>query len=283
MSRLIEIYDELAKAVGSLRAFDFVAFLTAYCLFRISHNPIDLSMAILVMGLTCLSTLRRNPWFWLSVSAVWLTRMYLQFHHYEDHCFFVAYWCGALGLVQLGQGSEFVMRRSAALLIGTCFGFGFIWKVISPEFYDGSLFHFKLLFDYRFAEMVSQPIGGLSSLANGSNLDAYHAIRNLDPSGNQIAVSIPNRVTLLAHGMTYWTILIEGLLAAAFLFSGPIAKKSRDLLLMFFMLTTYLIVPVMGFASIFTTLGIAQTRSDRIRLGYLITHALVFAWYSMRW
>ena len=261
--------------------FDLVAFLTVFSLFRISHIPLDMGMTIGSAVLVCWTAVRRSPWFWLGIVAAWLPRMYFDFHHYEDHCFFAIYWCGALGLARMGKRVDFSMRHSARLMIGLCFAIGFVWKIISSEFFESSLFHFKLLFDFRFEEMVTQPIGGLSSLASQENLDAYQKIRMSAP-GSEVSLHIPQRVTWLAYAMTVWTIIIEGAISWAFLFSGKLAERSRDLILMFFMLSTYFVVPVMGFASVFTAMGVAQTRSNRMRIAYLVTHGILFVWYTVR-
>ena len=292
MTQAFELNQELLQPAANestepaalwfgVKLFDLVALLTVFSMFRISHLPLDMALTVAAAILVCLKSVRRSPWFWFGIVVAWLPRMYFDFQHYEDHCFFVIYWCGAMGLAVMGRRVEFSMRNSARLMIGLCFALGCIWKVISPEFYDGSLFHFKLLFDYRFEEMVTGPIGGLSSLTSASNLESYRNVRMALPGG-EAAIEIPGRVTWIAYVMTVWTIVIEGALAWAFLFSGKLAERSRDFVLMFFMLSTYFVVPVMGFASIFMTLGIAQTRSNRMRVAYVGTHLLLFAWYTFR-
>jgi len=118
--------------------FDLVAALTVFSLIRISHNPLDMGLTIGAALLVCWSAVRRSPWFWLGIVAVWLPRMCYDFHHYEDHCFFAIYWCGAIGLACMGKRVGFSMRHSARLLIGSCFAIGLLWKIISPEFYETS-------------------------------------------------------------------------------------------------------------------------------------------------
>ena len=95
--------------------FDLVAFLTVFSLFRISHIPLDMGMTIGSAMLVCWTAVRRSPWFWLGIVAAWLPRMYFDFHHYEDHCFFAIYWCGALGLACMGKRVNFSMRHSCLL------------------------------------------------------------------------------------------------------------------------------------------------------------------------
>ena len=106
-------------------------------------------------------------------------------------------------MVMLGRHQEYVLKRSARLMIGICFALGFIWKIVSPEFFDGSLFHFKLLYDYRFAEMVTEPVGGLTAAMSNSNLDAYHALRETD------AMSVPIQFTPLLIRIAVYVDLIS--------------------------------------------------------------------------
>ena len=281
MSRLTEAFEQLSERVGRLPLLDLVAFLTVYTLFRISHFPLDMGLSVAAAVGVCFTHVRRSRWFWLTIVALWLPRMVFQFHLYEDHAFFVIYWCAAMGMVMWGRHQEFVMRRSARLMIGICFALGFIWKIVSPEFFDGSLFHFKLLYDYRFAEMVTEPVGGLTAAMSESNIQAYHALRETDASS--VPLQYSPQVTWLAIVMTIWTIFIEGLIAGCFLISpSRLTDKVRDAVLILFLLSTYFVVPVMGFCCAFVTLGIAQTRSDRARLAYLLTALVTFFWFTLR-
>lgn len=281
---LLGLYDTFADRIASIKIIDLAAFLTAYALFVISHMPIDLALAVLIVALTCVSKFRNHCLFWFAIVSVWLPRMIYNFHLYEDHCFFMMYWCLAFGLALLGKRRKFALRRSARLLIGTCFAIGFVWKVVSSEFIDGSLFHFKLLFDYRFSEMVTGPVGGLSAASTASNLEAYLTLRSVDQPANFVPLDFPNRVSSLAWLMTVWTVAIEGLIAIMFLLpSSRIAERWRDLVLIFFMLSTYIVVPVLGFASAFVALGVAQARSSRVKLGYLLSSIFLLVWFSIRW
>ncbi len=282
-------YDELAQVLARIPLLDLVAFLTVYTLFRISHAPLDLGLSILAGCLVLARPLRHSPWFWFGIVLAWLPRMLAEWHRYEDHCFLTIYWCAALGLAQLGSWPRTAVRYSARLLIGLSLGMALAWKIVSPQFADGSLFQFKLLFDYRFAEVVTEPIGGLTTTASESNLDAYRQLRSIDQTVDSVDISWPAGMHWLAALMTAWTVLIEGLLAAAFLLPGSrLASRWRDGLLILFMLSTYLVVPVMGFACLFVTLGIAQCRTGtrrgaRMRTAYLLTNLFLFAWYSLRW
>lgn len=277
-------FNSLATGINRIPIFDLVACLTVYSLFRISHLPIDMTMAVISAVLVCNSKVRNSPWFWLAIVVGWLPRMILDWTTYEDHCYFVIYWCGAMGLSRIGNHKTMVLRHSARTMIGLCFALGFLWKLVSPEFVDSSLFHFKLLFDYRFVEMVTDPICGMSTAAVESNLDAYREIRNIENQATTIDLTIPNQVSQIAILMTVWTVFIEGLLAILFLLpNSKFTDRWRDASLILFLLSTYFVVPVMGFATAFTTLGIAQTKSGRMKIAYLFTAIILFCWFSVRW
>lgn len=283
LAGLLKFYDDVANYVASVNVFDLVAFLTVYTLIGNSHTTVDMGFAVIVAALACFSKIRNHCGFWFGVVAVSLPRMAINFHGYEDHCFYLIYWCAALGLALSGENREFVLRKSGRLLIGICFALGCVWKLVSAEFTGGSVFHFTLLFDRRMAEMITSPIGGASVASLTENLAAYQALRAADQPGNAITLDFPGRVSFLAWLMTAWTIAIEGLIAALFLLpSSRFTDRFRDLSLIFFMLTTYMVVPVLGFACAFVALGVAQTQSPRIRLAYLLTSLTLFGWFSMR-
>jgi len=235
---VLKVYDDIADYVDGFKVFDLVAFLTVYTLLSNSHTAVDMGFAMIVAALTCFSKIRNHCGFWFGVVAVSLPRMIVNFHGYEDHCFYLIYWCAALGLALSGENREFVFRRSGRLLIGICFGLGCVWKLVSSEFTGG---------------------------------------------GTLVNLDFPYRVTILAWLMTIWTIVIEGAIAAMFLLpANRITDRFRDATLILFMLTTYIVVPVLGFACAFVAIGVAQTQSPRAKLGYLLTSLTLFVWLSMR-
>lgn len=272
MSPFIKTYDRWANALGNVKVFDLTVWVTLYTLLNICHSSFDLGFTVLLGVATCFRSLRYNPWVWIGFATVGLLQMYFQFHRYEDHSFLAMYWCLALGLSRFGSRNDFFNARSARLLIGLCFAMAFLWKIVSPQFYDGSTFHFKLLFDHRL-----EAVAGLTESLSAGNYEAYNSIRAPNQEVRSIPLTIPSRVTAIAYLMTGWTILIEGLLAVAFLFSLRFFHKSRDLILNLFMATTYMVVPVIGFAGLFASMGIAQTKSNRWKLAYLLNLLLVSA------
>ena len=75
--------------------------------------------------------------------------------------------------------------------------------------------------------------------------------------------------------LSYWTILIEGLVAASFLLKmSRWLYQKRDWILIGFVITTYAVIPVLGFGALLMVMGLIQAKSNfiaRTYLGLLIT------------
>jgi hypothetical protein len=88
-------------------------------------------------------------------------------------------------------------------------------------------------------------------------------------------------VAWLAKFLTWWTVLIEGMLGTLFLL--PASKKTswlRNATLILFAITTYSVAPVRGFGWMLMLLGLAQTEPEErtFRWGYLGALLLIQAY-----
>lgn len=284
--RVKQAFDTLAQRSDQVDWFDWVAILTVLVLLGVSHHPLYVAI-VLVFAATMFiwPSMKTSPLLWLGMAGVWLPRLWLRWYENEDHVYFAIYWCVAIGLSLWGAHQRLVLSQSARLLIGLCFAIGALWKIASPEFFDGSLFHYKLLYDYRFRQLMTVPVGGLTAVDSEANLTALCAIRSVATQAPAAEIEFPQRVGVIAYVMTAWTILIESLIAVAFLL--PLARGRqwiRHASLLLFIVTTYLIVPVVGFAGLFGAMGIATCRPNqsRWRLAYLLATAVVMGFFSLR-
>jgi len=279
-------YDDASAVAARMDVIDVVSIVTAIVMIRNSHGGVYLMVSIAAIAIMLgFAKVRRSPWFWLGLAAVWAPRLIFHCYENEDHIFFGVYWFAAIGLALWGDQQHETLAKSARLLIGLSFAFALLWKLMVPQFHDSSLLHYKLLYDYRFREMVTEPIGGLSQSATETNIDSIRSLRESPIQPTAVPIEVPARVTVLARSATAWTILAEGMLAALFLLPATKFTTSwRDPTLIFFMISTYIVAPVLGFASIFTAMGIAQDQSKngRTRLAYGLTLLILLAWVPLR-
>jgi hypothetical protein len=272
--RTINSFVSKWQAVATRLDISFlIAISTAVVLLLISHSWFYklLSLAVLVVVLLSPGA-RVQPWMWLAVCIAWLPKLVFNWCRNEDHVYLTIYWCLALGLAYAGKDPLRVLAWNARLLIGLTFALAVFWKIAMPDFRDGELLHYKLLFDYRLRQSIAENLGGLTNEQTRINLQRLRSIRTTGSHVESVQLEYPDRLSFVAMTMTWWTIAIEGILA--FLFLGPDRwhlSRVRNVPLIVFGLSTYLIVPVLGFGSLFMTMGFAQCRANehKTRLAYV--------------
>ena len=270
------------EAISSVDRRDIVVLITIAALFFVAHTTTSIIFVAMVTSASLLfPRVRRGPWIWFATAAFFTPLLIFNWHHQEDHTYLAVYWCLALGLAFIGRRPIAVMAINGRVLIGLVFAFAVMWKIITPAFVDGSLFHYKLLFDYRFRDTLTQSVGRLSETETQLNLQSINGLQAPTSRLTRAVMHYPSSVSWLAHSMTWATIAIELLLAIAFLVRRHWLHRFRNTALCFFMLSTYTMVPVLGFGMLFASLGIAQTRRREkgARLAYLATALFLSLWF----
>lgn len=266
-----------ARILGILRPFDATAAITLWMLVVLQHDTYWNTAARVAAIAACVGTVRRSSWFWLALAAALLAPMLPRWHAYEDHLYFAVAWIAAVGISLLGSRRRRCLAASARMLIALAMGLAVLWKAISGQYLSGETFHHRMLSDARFRTMIAQPIAGLGDAATDQN---RAAVARLRASDRPLTVSLSStpRLSIVAAVITGWTILIELALAACFaLPHSARLDAARNPLLLMFMTTTYVVVPVVGFGMLFSALGIAQCRREERhwQFGYFLFAALL--------
>ena len=179
--------------------------------------------------------------------------------------------------VGAGAGARQVLAVNARLLVGLCFGFAIYWKLAGGEYLNGVFLHTTFLLDGRLRVPVSAA-SGLTMQEVATNGWLVGLLRDVDADGATVPALTNGRIRLLALASSYWTLLIEGSVALAFLAASalPLLRRPlpawvagvvslRDWLLLAFVVTTYFLLPVLPFAMILCILGLAQVEQGRTR------------------
>jgi hypothetical protein len=225
--------------------------------------------------------LQVDPTFWLLTSLPLAAAAMLRWGQLDNHQYLFMYWCLVL---YLAVGTTPATRKSfiavnAQALIALCMGFSVLAKILSPSYLDGSFFKYTLLLDPRFS-MVSEGLAGMTpeQLETNRSVATGLRIKHLEPKadvGTQLETS--PLLPVVASAMAWWTIGIEAIIALAFaLPSGVLMRRFRNALLLIFLLTSYAVVPVQGFAWILMNLGIAQCGENerKTRFAYFAAFAI---------
>jgi hypothetical protein len=228
----------------------------------------------------------RNPAIWFALAFFTGLKVILDWPLSDNHAYLLCYWCLAISLSLISENREGCLKLNGRILIGLAFTFAVLWKlVLSPDYLDGRFFKITMLTDHRF-ESFTQLIGALT-LDQMEEL-RYFISQHVDgqvPRSQEIPPQ-PERFVLAANVLTYSALVIESLVALAFLWPlGRGISKFRDVFLIIFCVTTYAVATVQGFGWLLIAMGVAQSDPDKwkTRIAYVVVYALIIFYSEVPW
>jgi hypothetical protein len=239
-----------------------------------------LPQKILCGSMLLFPKLLTNKVMWLTLATVMVVHNIRYWFVLFNHEYLMTYWCLVCALAVWSEAPERVMGWNAKLTIGLCFFFSVVWKVLSNEYFDGSFLHLTFLLDRRL-EMGAFLFGGLTPQILQGNREAFATLQAVDPSA-EVTLATTALLSALSVVLSYWTLLIEGAIAISFCLPQPRwLYRNRDGLLILFLVTTYLLIPVIGFAALLALMGFAQCCANRSKVTYLVLFLLVPIWTTL--
>jgi hypothetical protein len=232
--------------------------------------------AAVLLGLL-IPTFARSSWLWVFVSGLLSVLLWQQWPGSDNHHYLLAVWSVALALGLASSDPRATVALSGRSLIGLAMGLAVAQKLHAPDYMDGRMFRSMFLFDPDLRG-VAQGIGGLTQLQIVENLRAL-------ASTSASTLIEPQVLVQMATAATWWTVGIEALMAVLFLApAGRALSKFRHPTLLFFAVTTYALTPVVGFALVLLTMGLADTAPEQktVRSCYLFVAAFVWVSHTLR-
>jgi hypothetical protein len=227
-------------------------------------------------GLLLLPRVRTDARFWVALTTfAFVGTLRQPILQLDNHHFLELYWLLAVTLASVARDPREVLKRTARLLIGGAFAFATLWKILSPDFVDGSLLTYAVAVNPVVSEVPSV-LGWHDGEAMANNQAAVSLLRS-DPvqRSDGVAIGVDDRLEQVAPKLAAATVVLEAAIAMVFLF--PLPRRSRwlrEATLLTFLLTTYAILPVAGFALLLVTMGLAQSDLDDDR-GSVLYLALI--------
>lgn len=240
--------------------FDLCAIMTLLLMLLYAGNPIRLKVPITILVILAfiLAGLRRQPLFWLVLTLSYVLGSAPDWLRLDNHKYLIAYWSLAFCFACLSEQPMKTLAYNARVMVGLCFILSVIWKLASPDFIDGTFFHFSLLRD-RGLDGIARAVGRVTADVQQVNRAAYLALIDYKSQLTFVQFGSTPQVALLAACMTWWTIGLESLIGLGFLLRRPVQLASiRDYLLLLFIASTYAIAPVVGFGWVLVAMGFAQ-------------------------
>lgn len=272
--KLIERVDSAFTYILSQPRHLLILRLTLLALLFYGGMPSSLLKALL--GIFCgimiiYTPLTASRFMWVCITSVVAFYNAFYWEIYSNYHFLLTYWCIACTLAVFSKEEANVLKWNARLLIGLCFLFAALWKIIGGEYFDGTLQQFLFLVDRRID--VFSSLLGIEKEALTQNRELLAYLKGNPATGFGAALNSSTNVHYLSIISSYYTIIIESLVALSFLFFRVgFLEKTRDVLLIMFIVTVYFILPVPGFGFIVTLLGFAQSSpaSRKINIAYLL-------------
>ena len=256
--------SHFASSAEQVDRIDLVAVMSLLVVLLHSPDVPTSALRLLVIAGLLVQPIRRSPWLWLAVTVLRLvTQMPDGWSSIDNHQYLITWWTLALAFGLWTRDPEWTLRRAARLLIGLCFAFAVLWKVLSAEFLDGTFLSWTLVKDERFAAF-SGAFLGLPDGASEANREALSAMQAGELDG-PLVVQTGSRVLAAGVVMAWWTVLIE--LAVAVCYLSPLRLRPAHLasvMLAIFVLTVYPVAAVVGFAWILIAMSVpAALRTER--------------------
>lgn len=236
------------------------------------------------LGLLLPGLLRaRGLWALLALLTAWPLVWNWPFS--DNHDYLRVFACVAAAAALGAARPAATLATSARWLLGLTFLFATLWKLGSPDYLDGRFFRVTLLSDPRF-ENLAVVLGDTTWRAWEATESALRAAAAGRESLGEAGAPEPASLRRAAGVLTVWTVALEALVAAAFLWPrGRGLSRVRDPILLLFGATTFAFATVRGFGWLLAALGVAQSGPERrgTRLAYVALFFLIEIYRSVPW
>jgi hypothetical protein len=195
----------------------------------------------------------------------------------DNHQWLYLYWVIGLFLKEITKSDHEVSAFQARTLLAVVFTVACFWKIVDGEYINGSFFQFEFIADKRLQGFVDQFLAmDFNQVRVNSFISNQHIMDGLTPVFYKNPLVLSERALLVSKIFSYLTIFFEALIAILFLSD----KKSvwADWMMLLFIMFTYSLIPVHGFAAILIILCIAQSKKSMVKyyLGALMLQLFIF-------
>lgn len=287
MSKFLGFVTRLRATCERLGSFDRLEVLPLLTIVLLLIHAPDIwylrtPLILLCIGGVAFRQWLRQPSFWYVVATMLGTTIYINWESSDNHKYLFTYWtislCAAFTLQREIQ--EESLAHSSRWLLGLCMLLATAWKALNPHYLSGEFFEYELLADERFAHFNAVFTGmPLSDLQANIQLKQWlHEGHLYASTVNAVQLNSYPAVKFLAAILTWWTVVIEGVLAILFLMPDNRSRAIvRNSLLLIFAASTYAVANVQGFGWMLMLLGMAQceARDRDFRFGYIAGFMLI--------
>ena len=268
---------------------DLVSVLSLFLavIFGFQHWLFDTAVRICLLLFLLYPKTIRNWVFWLALSLSGTVVLIQDWHAADNHKYLLLYWLWVLFFCHLFADAE---QKRRLLLVNARFFLCFIFlaaaaqKLASPTYRSGEMFEYFLYVDSRFTAF-GKLIGIDPSVPDAVQKSiAFFRSPFSQLINNELELPGSDRARVAALVFTWWDVSLQLLIGSLLLIRRPRTDKVAHILLLSFILTTYLPAPVFGFGWILGIMGftLAKENFPRIAAAYLISFVVILL-YQVPW
>jgi hypothetical protein len=220
--------------------------------------------------------LLREPLPWLLIVGGMSAGNIASWYAVDNHKFLLMYWVWLCFIVVVTRRVDDVLPIAASSLVAIVFICATAWKLIGGEYINGNFLYWTFLNDPRLLDITAF-LAGVPRSQLATDASAVTMLGSLGGVGTVVVLPEFYWLRLVTVAMSWATLIGEGCIGLAHAARVPQLYWPRHLLLLFFVCSTYFLLPVPGFAFALVLLGLAQCAPDHrhLRLAYLVVFALV--------
>ena len=205
----------------------------------------------------------------------------------DNHKYLLCYWLWVMCIAHIPDGSELrdqILQFNARFFLIFIFLGAALQKFISSSYMSGAMFELELLLDsrfYAFAHLI-----GIDAALGEESLKRMLLLSNpyVQVLNDKIVLLADDRVQLAAKLITLYDFYVQVAIGMLLLFRRGVTDLMAHLLILFFILTTYIPAPVLGFGFTLSVLGftLVKEHSQGLSAAYLLSMVAVVV-YQVPW
>jgi hypothetical protein len=279
----------LAEFVGNLDFLETIRLLTLVLavVFGVAHWLFEIVAQIGFLLFALRPRLLRRPEFWLALAVAGTFGIILHWEVTDNHKYLLVYWLWVLFFAHLfisPEQQERTIRCNARFFLCLIFLVASAQKLSSPSYRSGEMFEHLLYVDSRFAAF-GKLVGVDPSVPDAvKKRIAFFRSPFAQVEGNELEIPGSDRARAAALVLTGWDVSLQLSIGALLLLRRPMTDKFAHILLLFFIFTTYIPAPVLGFGWILAIMGLtlAKERFPKIAVVYMISFVAILL-YQVPW
>jgi hypothetical protein len=282
-------WTRVTQQLAEILAADSVPYLTLFLAFVFGFDAwqFQLTIQLAVLCTLLVPRIARTPALWGVVAIVATATLLKERDLADNHKFLLCYWLWVMCIAHIPNDAEFrdrILRFNARFFLIFIFLAAAAQKLSSITYMSGSMFGMHLLVDGRFQAFAH--LVGIEPGLGDESLRRLLLLQNpyVQVVDNHVKLSSNDQVHYVARLVTLYDFYVQVAIGVLLLFCRRITDIAAHVLILFFIVTTYLPAPVFGFGMTLSILGftIAKDRFRLISAAYLFTIVAVLI-YQIPW